>query len=482
MLAKGPLRAVSLAQKLIMSTRSRIRAAAPAPASIAALHGLKFMHIQQSETQTPKSNAGYSISARFEELPLDERITVGSRVDAVLRQCYQICATGEQQSELIPIASLHKWARLKLLRIRSSSVLPSREHLCSYRLTPGDKILLHRDIAAKLIPVAASKDVESNGGSSVAPSWLTEQRIVHVDEHFVAISKPAGVPVQGGSGISHGATIDAVLPAILSMARDKAVIKTGHSKLKRMKGNPIDTSAIHGAGSGDDGRLRLVHRLDRDVSGLLLLARGKNAAWKLTSAFKDGTIQKTYAAIVTAPLPEGTPLQGTIAVPVVNAEYLPGKDGKLVAKEAEEAETRYTAHVLTKSVPATADNEKHAPPAITLLYLEPLTGRKHQLRQHVLHLFKGSAGILGDPRYHGAIPPEMRRALGLPAASKGAALLKAPRGTGGQIALHSLKAVIPAGLFDDRLPVPPQPLLLKDAAGVPAWMSALLREYGWQLA
>ena len=476
--------------------------------------------------------------SRFIDLPRIEETDIGLRVDAFLRQKYQLI-NDEDVEDLspIPIASLHKWARLKLLRLRVASqadeqAAPNKADLGAYRLQFGDTLMLHRDIVAKLRALCGAAGEQGRG--SAVPAWLTPSRIRYSDGRIIAISKPAGVPVQGGTGIAEDTSVDACLSAIARLADSlptsaAAAAATSQPSGKGRGRQQGERSAEPlRSGPRDDGRLRLVHRLDRDVSGLLLLGRGRYAAHALTSAFREGTIRKTYLAVVGAPLPPGVPLQGVISSPVVDAEYAPSsKGGKLLTKRAEEAETRYTAHVLAlptssggdatgtpaapgagASVSATAAGQpsaKGAAGTITLLYLEPVTGRKHQLRQHAMHLFSGRAGILGDSRYHPRMPEEMRRALGLPKAAasasgnssrtaqaaadksgrtagvagQAASLMRSPRPPSAGIALHSLKAVIPAGAFG--VDQPPKDMLIKDSDGLPRWISGLLLERGWQL-
>ena len=90
-----------------------------------------------------------------------------------------------------------------------------------------------------------------------------QRLVIHRDDHLLVLNKPHGMPVQGGPGITHH--LDALLDALRF-------------------------------GSAD--RPRLVHRLDRDTSGVLLLARTPGTAAKLAAAFRTRAVEKTYWAIV----------------------------------------------------------------------------------------------------------------------------------------------------------------------------------------
>jgi 23S rRNA pseudouridine955/2504/2580 synthase len=119
--------------------------------------------------------------------------------------------------------------------------------------------------------------------------------------------------------------------------------------------------------------LRLVHRLDRDTSGCLVLARTRESAAALSHAFKEGTIHKTYLAIV-SPCPAG-PRRGTIDAPLRKRRGVAGEPDRVVAVSADPdggglpAVTRY--HIVASSTRGAR--------TFAVLRLEPLTGRTHQV-------------------------------------------------------------------------------------------------------
>lgn len=175
-----------------------------------------------------------------------------------------------------------------------------------------------------------------------------QSRVLYKDKDLIALDKPAGLAVQGGTKTDKH--LDAMLDALIFDAKE---------------------------------RPRLVHRLDRDTSGLLILARSAASAARLGEAFKGRTVRKIYWALV-AGLP--TPREGKIDAPLAK---LPGRAGERVAVDAEEGKRAV-------SLFRTLD---HAGARVSWLELEPLTGRTHQLRAHCALL---GTPILGDGKYGGA--------------------------------------------------------------------------------
>lgn len=175
-----------------------------------------------------------------------------------------------------------------------------------------------------------------------------QRLVLYRDGHVLVVNKPYGLPVQGGPGISHH--LDGLLDALRF---------------------------------GSDERPRLVHRLDRDTSGVLLLARTPGTAAKLAAAFRSRDVEKTYWAVVAG---RPVPPEGRIDLPL---KRIGGARGERTApaergdKDAARAITDYR----------TLD---HAARKLAWLELQPLTGRTHQLRVHCVAL---GAPILGDVKY-----------------------------------------------------------------------------------
>lgn len=158
-----------------------------------------------------------------------------------------------------------------------------------------------------------------------------------------------------------------------------------------------------------------VHRLDRDTSGCLLLARNPKAAKRFTEAFETRQVEKSYLAIL-----DGIPAEtsGVIDMPLVKTSTAetgwrmgPGKGGKSAITHWEVLSSR--------------DGR-------TLIRFRPETGRTHQLRAHALHGL--GLGILGDPVYRTAKPDKSwrdgmllhARSLSLPRAGKPPVAATAP--------------------------------------------------------
>ena len=201
--------------------------------------------------------------------------------------------------------------------------------------------------------------------------------VIHEDAHVIAINKPGGLTSQGG--VRHVNTLDDLLWAFA-----------------RSNGK----------------RPELVHRLDRDTSGVILSARTKPAAGFLGKAIQARKLTKTYLALVSA-APE--PKSGDINVPLVRQEI--GRESYMRvaafdAKGAQGSRSRY------RTLSASEDG--------ALVELQPFTGRMHQLRVHMAHIGRP---LVGDVRYGGALTAAGR---GAPRLMLHAVSLKFPHPDGGE--------------------------------------------------
>ena len=181
---------------------------------------------------------------------------------------------------------------------------------------------------------------------------LVRSLLIYEDAQLLALNKPAGLSSQGGRGQVH--TLDELLWAF---ARPGGA------------------------------RPRLVHRLDRDTSGVILTARTKPAAAFLGKALMGRRVGKTYLAIV-APGPPDPPA-GTIEVPLRREEI--GREAymRVCAPDHPDAETALTRYRTLKTGQGAA-----------MVELKPQTGRMHQLRVHLASIGRP---IAGDVRYGGAL-------------------------------------------------------------------------------
>lgn len=172
--------------------------------------------------------------------------------------------------------------------------------------------------------------------------------VLHEDAWLIVLNKPAGLATQGGSGQTRH--LDAMLDAL--------------------RRHP------------DDDRPRLVHRLDKDTSGVLVLARSAAAARALTAAFRRRETRKVYwALVVGAPKPRA----GTLRLALSKE---PGARGERMVPDETGGQTAVTDYQIVDD----------AAGAVSWLWMEPRTGRTHQLRAHALAL---GTPILGDGKYGG---------------------------------------------------------------------------------
>jgi 23S rRNA pseudouridine955/2504/2580 synthase len=194
---------------------------------------------------------------------------------------------------------------------------------------------------------------------SPADARMIEACVIYRDDHVIALNKPAGLPTQGGSGQSRH--VDGLAEALKFGLEEKP---------------------------------RLVHRLDKDTSGVLLLARTRAAAQGLTAAMRHKATRKIYWALV-AGVP--TPYLGEIRYGLVKApgHGRGGEGEKMIAVHPRDidatpgAKRAHTLYATLYRVGARA----------SWVALEPLTGRTHQLRAHMAEI---GHPIIGDGKYGGS--------------------------------------------------------------------------------
>jgi 23S rRNA pseudouridine955/2504/2580 synthase len=236
----------------------------------------------------------------------------------------------------VPHGRLEKLLRTGQVR------LDGRRVKASARLSAGNKLRL---------PPMAARPGMPEPRAAAAPSKedtaALRALVIHKDADVIAINKPPGLAVQGGSGITRH--LDAMLDALQFDAPE---------------------------------RPRLVHRLDKDTSGVLLLARNRAAAAKLGEALRGREARKLYwAAVVGVPKPK----RGKIDLPL---SKLPHPHGERILPDEEEGKRAVTLYAVLE----TAGNK------VAWLALMPFTGRTHQLRVHCAAL---GTPILGDGKYGG---------------------------------------------------------------------------------
>ena len=220
----------------------------------------------------------------------------------------------------VPKSHVYRVLRSGEVRVNSGRVKPD------YRLQLGDRVRLPPVRVARK-PAAARPQVFP---------------VAHEDPALVVIDKPAGVAVHGGSGVSFG-----VIES-LRAARPEAKF------------------------------LELAHRLDRDTSGLLIVAKKRNALVELHRMLREGEVRKIYAAVVKGRVAKALDLRASLH------KYVTASGERRVSVNEQGV------RAVTRAKALKAGDE------FSLLEVELLTGRTHQIRVHLAH---AGHPIVGDDKY-----------------------------------------------------------------------------------
>jgi 23S rRNA pseudouridine955/2504/2580 synthase len=222
----------------------------------------------------------------------------------------------------VPKSHVYQVLRSGQVRVNSGRVKPE------YRLQPGDRIRLPPVRVSEAKPVRAKP---------------AEFPIVYEDAALLVVDKPSGTAVHGGSGVSFG------------------VIESLRAARPQTK------------------FLELVHRLDRDTSGLLMLAKKRSALVELHRMLRDGEVDKRYTAVVSGRWP-------------ADLEELRQSLHKYVTASGER---RVSVREDGKAA-VTQVKVAKATDQFSVLELRLLTGRTHQIRVHLAH---AGHPVLGDDKY-----------------------------------------------------------------------------------
>ena len=251
----------------------------------------------------------------------------------------------------LSLAHLNKVVRTGQVRVDGARATTAT------RLAPGQKI---RVPPVKIAPPAPKQAVSEEDRRAVRTMILYE------DEDLIVLNKPYGLAVQGGSGTRRH--IDGMLASLANAQGERPV---------------------------------LVHRLDRDTAGVLLVAKSRRIAAKLGEIFRSRKAQKIYWALV-----EGVPkpAQGRISLFLAKGEGMEQERGSRrgTAERANLEKMRIAKHGdenAQHSVTYYAVVDK-IPGRLAWLSMKPITGRTHQLRAHAEAI---GHPIIGDPKYGGSV-------------------------------------------------------------------------------
>ena len=223
----------------------------------------------------------------------------------------------------VPKSHVYRVLRSGEVRVNSGRVK------ADYRLRIGDKV--------RVPPVRVAKPSLKGVFRSI------DFPVVFEDPSLLVIDKPSGVAVHGGSGVSHG-----VIES-LRAARPEAKV------------------------------LELAHRLDRDTSGLLVIAKKRSALIELHRMLRDGEVEKTYVAVV-----KGVPAKKQFDISDALYKYVNAKGERRVAVKEGGLSAVTKINLLSKNKD------------LGLVQLRLMTGRTHQIRVHLAH---AGHPVLGDDKY-----------------------------------------------------------------------------------
>ncbi len=242
----------------------------------------------------------------------------------------------------VPRTRLYRALRKGEIRVNKGRVR------ADYRLVAGDNV--------RIPPLRQPLPSET---PQVPHYWIEqlEQRVVHEDGDLLVINKPSGLAVHGGSGLGFG-----LIECLRQLHPERRY-------------------------------LELVHRLDRDTSGLIMIASRPAVLRELHRQLRENEIDKRYLALVSGSWPRNRRL---VDAPLEKNVLRSGERMVRVAREGKTASTGFA--VLERL------------PGATLVEAKPVTGRTHQIRVHAQH---AGFPILGDEKYGNDSVEAQARKLGL---------------------------------------------------------------------
>ncbi len=229
----------------------------------------------------------------------------------------------------VPKSRVYRILRKGEVRVNKKRVKPL------YKLMAGDEV--------RVPPVQVSESQAEPVNINLDKVKQLESQIVYESDHVIVINKPSGIAVHGGSGLSFG-----VIEALRQLRPDSRY-------------------------------LELVHRLDKDTSGCLLIAKKRSALRYLHEQLRDKRLYKEYAALAVGRWPKGTK---TVNAPLLKNTLKSGERVVRVDNEGKDSVTEFRVERLFDG--------------FTLVQAMPMTGRTHQIRVHAQ--FAGCP-LAGDPKY-----------------------------------------------------------------------------------
>lgn len=270
------------------------------------------------------------VATKVRKVSIDTELA-GQRIDNFLRR----------ELPGVPKGRLYRLLRRGEVRVNGGRIR------AEYKLQEGDEVRLPP------VRIRPGSDAPSAGLAA-----RVADRVLFEDKYLLVIDKPTGIAVHGGSGISHG---------VIELLR--------HARPELRD-------------------LSLVHRLDRETSGCLVLAKRRSALRTLHALFRDGVVEKNYLALAIGDWQFGEQL---IDEPLLVQNRSGGERHVIVHKEGKSAQTRIR---LSRTFGQ-----------YSLLQCSPLTGRTHQIRVHAQH---AGFPLAGDERYGDAEENKKAKLLGLP--------------------------------------------------------------------
>jgi 23S rRNA pseudouridine955/2504/2580 synthase len=250
----------------------------------------------------------------------------------------------------VPKSMLYRILRKGEVRVNKKRVKPE------YKIQANDLVR---------VPPVRVADESAPVNPKLTKVAQLENCIIHEDERIMVINKPSGIAVHGGSGLSFG-----LIEGLRALRPEQKF-------------------------------LELVHRIDRETSGILLVAKKRSALRHLHEQLREKKMQKRYHALVCGAWPDN---RFKVKAPLQKNVLKSGERIVNVDPNGKDSETRY--RVLEQY----SCKEGQSITELTLVEAAPITGRTHQIRVHSLH---AGHAILGDPKYATDVSQALTHQVGL---------------------------------------------------------------------